>query len=313
MSDLPEPLTPADSDLRSFPFMPLEVDRLRKSRAWLRAKRDPEIAFYLINLWTASWHELPAGSLEDDDEVLADRAMCEPKRWDRIKEKAMRGWVKCSDGRLYHATVAEKVHTAWEDKLAQRARTEAGREAKRKKRLLAEAQKTVTAPTETVTTSVTDIATGAATDLSHDPTVTVTVTGTITETSKEEITPKPPRGLRAKALTEDSDFATFYEAYPIHDAPDDALKAWRQVTKAGAKAAEIMAGLARYQFRTDPQFIKSPGGWLRAGCWKASAPSLPPSQPIDRFAHVGNGAANLFTPEFELEATPDEHGTYQSH
>jgi hypothetical protein len=124
---LPDPLTPADCDLRDFAFMPLEVERLRRSRAWLLAKRTPELAFYQINLWTASWHDLPAASLEDDDDVLADLAMCDPKRWKKIKTEALRGWVKCSDGRLYHPVVAEKARESFKGKLEQRWRSECGR------------------------------------------------------------------------------------------------------------------------------------------------------------------------------------------
>lgn len=111
------PLTPRDCNLSDFKFMPLEVQRLRKSRAWLICKRRPELAFYMLNLWTASWHEQPAGSLEDDDDVLADLAMCDPTKWSRLRNDVLRGWVKCSDGRLYNKTVCEKANEAWTSKL----------------------------------------------------------------------------------------------------------------------------------------------------------------------------------------------------
>lgn len=125
-----EPLTPKDCDLRDFAFMPLEVSRLRRSKQWLISKRRPEIGFYALNLWAASWHEVPAASLEDDDDVLADLAMCDPARWPEMRADALRGWVKCSDGRLYHPTVAEKAREAFAAKLAQRQRTEAARNAR---------------------------------------------------------------------------------------------------------------------------------------------------------------------------------------
>lgn len=117
---LPAPPVPADADLTDFKFMPLEVARLRRSKAWLICKRRPEVAFYMLNLWTASWHERPAGSLEDDDDVLADAAMCPPDRWAKVREHAMRGWVKHSDDRLYHPVVAEKVWESWLGKLVAR-------------------------------------------------------------------------------------------------------------------------------------------------------------------------------------------------
>jgi hypothetical protein len=121
------PMVSADVDLTDFKFMPLEVARLRRSKAWLICKRRPELAFYMLNLWTASWHERPAGSLEDDDDVLADAAMCPPERWPEVKADALRGWIKCSDGRLYHPVVAEKVAESWYGKLMKRWQNECDR------------------------------------------------------------------------------------------------------------------------------------------------------------------------------------------
>lgn len=116
MTTLPAPLTPPDCDLRSLPYMPLEVERLRRSKAWLQARRKPALGFYTTNLWARSWHEVPAASLEDDDDVLADAAMCSPEEWPNVRDAALRGWVKCEDGRLYHPVVAEKALEAWKAK-----------------------------------------------------------------------------------------------------------------------------------------------------------------------------------------------------
>lgn len=129
----PQPPVPPDCDLTDFDYMPLDVARLRRSKQWLVAKRKPEVGFYALNLWLASWHEKPAASLEDDDDVLADAAMCPPARWKVVKADVMRGWTRCSDGRLYHVVVAEKALSAWIEKLGQRKSSEAGN-AKRYKR-----------------------------------------------------------------------------------------------------------------------------------------------------------------------------------
>jgi len=116
MTDLPQPLTPADCDLRDFPYMPLDVLRLRDSD--LAARTSGEEFRCAVLLWCASWHQVPAASLPDDDVNLAQyagfgRAI---DQWLQHKEGAMRGWVKCSDGRLYHAVVAEKANEAWQQK-----------------------------------------------------------------------------------------------------------------------------------------------------------------------------------------------------
>jgi hypothetical protein len=81
----------------------------------------------MLNLWTAAWHSRPAGSLEDDDDVLADAAMCSPERWPEIRADVMRGWFKASDGRLYHPIVAEKVLDSWHGKTLARWRKECER------------------------------------------------------------------------------------------------------------------------------------------------------------------------------------------
>ena len=73
------------------------------------------------------WHEVPAGSLENDDDVLADVAMCSPERWPEVKADVMRGWVLCSDNRLYHPTVVERAVEAWNAKSEKRWRNECDR------------------------------------------------------------------------------------------------------------------------------------------------------------------------------------------
>jgi uncharacterized protein YdaU (DUF1376 family) len=134
MNDLPAPLVDADVDLRDFAFMPLDVLRLRDSGLTAKATGDEFRAAVL--LWCASWHQVPAGSLPDDDAELANlcgysRAV---KEWKKVRDGALRGFVLCNDGRLYHPTVAEKARDSWEKKCAQRARTEAARKAREETR-----------------------------------------------------------------------------------------------------------------------------------------------------------------------------------
>ena len=131
--ELPTPLVPAEVDLRDFAFMPLEVSRLLRSRTWLKARRRPEIGFYLVNLWAGAWHEVPAGSLPDDEDVLSDLARCTPARWKKLRSEILAAWVRCADGRLYHPVVAEKAREAWTHKLARRQQTQAARDARRQR------------------------------------------------------------------------------------------------------------------------------------------------------------------------------------
>jgi hypothetical protein len=127
MTTLPEPFTPADCDLRAFQFMPLDVTRLRDSD--LAALESPEACWAAVLLWCASWHQLPAASLPDDDRVLSQLAGFGRvvKEWLRVRAGALRGWIKCKDGRLYHPVVAEKALEAWAGRYKQRHKTECAR------------------------------------------------------------------------------------------------------------------------------------------------------------------------------------------
>ena len=59
----PDPLVPAEVDLRDFKYMELDVQMLRDSR--FAAEVEPEAFRAGLLLWCASWHQLPAASLPD--------------------------------------------------------------------------------------------------------------------------------------------------------------------------------------------------------------------------------------------------------
>lgn len=96
--------------------MPLDVARLRDSD--LAALETPEACWAAVLLWCASWHQVPAASLPDDDRVLSKIAGYGRvlKEWMQVRAGALRGWIKCSDGRLYHPVVAEKAIESWKAK-----------------------------------------------------------------------------------------------------------------------------------------------------------------------------------------------------
>lgn len=107
--------------------MPLDVARLRDSD--LAANESPEACWAAVQLWAASWHQVPAASIPDDDKWMAKQTGYgrSVKDWMKVRVGALRGWISCTDGRLYHPVVAEKAIEAWQAKLDQRWRTECGR------------------------------------------------------------------------------------------------------------------------------------------------------------------------------------------
>jgi len=137
-AELPAPPVPAEVDLRGMAYMALFGDRLFKSTTWIAAR--PEARCATLQLyWHAFAHEVPAASLPDHERVLADHAGLSLKVFRRVRDQALRGWVKCNDGRLYHPVLAEIANEAWAARVNHRARTLKWREKK--------AAVTVTSPT----------------------------------------------------------------------------------------------------------------------------------------------------------------------
>ena len=127
-----EPLTSPDCDLREFTFMPLDVARLRDSDLAAEATGDEFRAAVL--LWCAAWHQVPAGSLPNDDKVISHLAGYgrAPKEWRKIRDGALHGFVLCSDDRLYHPHVADKANEAWNSRAKFAEKREQDRERLRK-------------------------------------------------------------------------------------------------------------------------------------------------------------------------------------
>lgn len=130
----PDPLVPPEVDLRDFDFMPLQGARLFASDTWALCSAEEKVA--ALTLWWSSWHEEPAGSLTDNRRTLARAAGygVAVDAFNAVAENALRGWVKCSDGRLYHPVVASIALEVWEKKTKKKAENAADRERKHRKR-----------------------------------------------------------------------------------------------------------------------------------------------------------------------------------
>jgi hypothetical protein len=114
------PLTPPECTLSGYPAVLIDIPRLRQSD--FDATTDDAAWRAGVNLWFAAWESTPAGSLRADDASLARAAQLgrDLKAWGRVKAAAMRGFVLCSDGRVYHRTVCEIGLGIWIDKLIRR-------------------------------------------------------------------------------------------------------------------------------------------------------------------------------------------------
>lgn len=115
--NLPTPLTPPDCNLQAFRDMPLDTVRMRGSD--LLTEESAEAIVAALHLWMAAWHQVPAASLPDNDRALAKAAGYgrSVEAWAAVRDGALRGFVRCSDGRLYHRVLAEKANDAWDKRL----------------------------------------------------------------------------------------------------------------------------------------------------------------------------------------------------
>jgi hypothetical protein len=127
---LPEPLTPADCDCTDLDGFMLNVERLMASE--LVALSSHEVIGAAVLLWCRAWKQTPAASLPDDDRINAAFAKLALPRFRKLKGEVMRGFVKCSDGRLYHRTLAAEATKAFDRKQAFRKKRETDAERLRK-------------------------------------------------------------------------------------------------------------------------------------------------------------------------------------
>jgi hypothetical protein len=110
--------------------MPLDVIRLRDSDLASTVSGD---AFRTaVLLWCASWHQLPAASLPNDNRILAKLAGYgrDVESWTKVRDDALHGFIECSDGRLYHPVIAEKAIEANDQRKRQKKRTQKATEAR---------------------------------------------------------------------------------------------------------------------------------------------------------------------------------------
>jgi len=114
------PLVDASVDLKGFAGFILDVEALQSSE--LLALATPEEIAAALMLWCRAWQQVPHGSLPNDERVLA--SFSRAKDWPRVRDMALRGFVLCSDGRLYHRTLCKKVMEAWTQRQAYSRRRE---------------------------------------------------------------------------------------------------------------------------------------------------------------------------------------------
>jgi hypothetical protein len=278
--DPPPPLTPADCDLRNFPYMPLDCARFRDSAF---ASTEDDGAFRGgVMAWVVCWHQIPAASLPDDDRQLCKLLGYgrEVDLWIRTRAAgALHGFVLCNDGRLYHPVIAEKANLAWTAKLHQREAgirgnakrwgTKKPAEDKQSDRV---AESTVSLPDheEIATRSHSDrhpIAEPSPADRNGKGKGEKEDLAEFASAKSTGVTKRRRANAKPKCWSDDTLFVAFQAAYPKADrSPARTHAAWIKALKLTAPA-EIMDGLAVHPFNPEEQFRPDPANWLTGQSW----------------------------------------------
>jgi uncharacterized protein YdaU (DUF1376 family) len=106
----------------------LDTGRIRQSDTWTLAK--PDVRPWLLMLWMAAWDQSPAGTLPQDDALVAALAGIDQSLFTAYRPVLMRGWIRHADGRLYHRVMTECVLRMVDGRKADRTRQQAWRERK---------------------------------------------------------------------------------------------------------------------------------------------------------------------------------------
>jgi hypothetical protein len=127
MSDEPE------IDLAGYEYMPLLGDKLFSSDFYAEATAEEFRA--ALTLWWAAWRQVPAGTLPNNDVVLASLAGYgrDVKAWLDVKPMALHGFAGAGDGRLRHTLLCQQAKIAFEKRVTTKKRVAQWREAKKQK------------------------------------------------------------------------------------------------------------------------------------------------------------------------------------
>lgn len=284
MSELPAPLTPPGCTMAGNDWFPLHFRRLRVSKWWRRAT-DLARARNIM-LWGEAYQAVPAGSLLDDDDELAEAAGFgfDVDAFLAHKAEIMAPWVLCSDGRYYHPTVCEMVLDAWE-RASDRKKKDAERKANQRARLRGQGDDVpeVTPKTQPVTRDMQEV----TRDIANVPPEIATHTEQTEQTGQDrreasaslsssddepvlklvgEPTPAPTKPKRVYPPA----FEAAWKAYPHHDgrsSKPNALANWRRLP------ADEQEGLVAAIERFRPNVERACGGkgapdmarWLKDG------------------------------------------------
>jgi len=136
---LPDPPIGPEVDCTDLDSFMLNTERLLGSE--LVAVSSHSIIGAAVLLWCRAWKQRPAASLPDDERVLAGFAKLPLSRFRKVRDKVLHGFLKCSDGRLYHPVLAAEAAVAYHKKNKYRTQLESEKKKKLAMRVAKKARK----------------------------------------------------------------------------------------------------------------------------------------------------------------------------
>ena len=190
------------------------------------------------------------------------------KAWQAVRDEAMRGWVKCSDGRLYHPVVSEFAMEAWD-----RRKKERERKATYRAKYINGHGGGGEGQDADVPRDMTGTDQGQNPDRHGDGTVLRTCLELLTgkdrtRTGQEkEKKDRPLATLAPSAGAEaERDFEAFWQAFPRKVGRGAAVRAFAAACRK-APAAAIIAAVEQAVWSPNPRFIPHPTTWLHGERW----------------------------------------------
>lgn len=289
---LPRPPVPKNADVRHFAFMPLDVGRLRDSR-FAATATDGEFRAAVL-LWCAAWHQVPAGSLPDDDRELAVLSQCGRNAiaFQEVKG-ALHGFIKCNDGRLYHPLICEKVNEALRrSKAGQKGSKSRWQKKKSENAIAFQSHGDGTATADAVAMQGTGTGTGTESRGTNVPPTPPNGGSTDrAEPTSSEVEPErpdqpellqtdfPPHAKLPRSQSGSAEypaqFEAFWRAYPRNpaDTKKSAYDAWRKAIRSkGASVETLQAGAKRYAADVQARGHDRPAHvatWINRHGWEA--------------------------------------------
>lgn len=231
----PKPIPyPADTRAKGWRFE-LDLEQVMQSDTWVLAS--PEVRPWLLMLWATAWQQVPCGSMPSEDALIVARLGIAPKLFAKARAVLLRGWWLAEDQRLYHDTIASRVHDMLGRKDGERQRKAEYRARKEAELKLAEANARA------------DESHGVP-HLSHGTDMGQTweshgsdATGTGTGTGLDSSTPPPSREIRSPDLSHGTDAGRICKAMRQQGIPDGnpSSPALRALLEAGAAEGEFVA------------------------------------------------------------------------